>query len=209
MNGTWYSWEGDPPAYRQMWRRVHDKIMGTSLTRSHVQFIWSPNNYGNGNYTADEYYPGDRYVDWLGIDGYNFGDTESWSNWTGPEATYQHMLDINRSINPSKPICIPEFASTSYINGHYDVHRKAVWIDKVYDYFRNHNIKMACWFNIQKETDWPVFGGVRGQGTFTDNDGDTYYIYGGYQNTMQESDILHADKSNPRVLNNNEFQGDF
>lgn len=30
-------------------------------------------NYQDGSYKAEDYWVGDNYTDWLGIDGYNFG----------------------------------------------------------------------------------------------------------------------------------------
>jgi beta-mannanase len=31
------------------------------------------------------YYPGDQYVDWVGISGFNWGTTQSWSSWRSIE----------------------------------------------------------------------------------------------------------------------------
>ena len=40
------------------------------------------------------YYPGDAYVEWIGVDGYNFGDDhDQWHKWSSFEAVFAGVLD--------------------------------------------------------------------------------------------------------------------
>lgn len=68
MNGGWFWWgtrtkNHSPQLYVELYRMTVDYINERS---NHVLFAWSPNFPFN-----DEYYPGDAYVDIVGIDYYN------------------------------------------------------------------------------------------------------------------------------------------
>lgn len=73
MNGTWYPWAqktngnkaGD---YINAWRHVHDLF--TKAGATNVIWIWSPNNVGGTSWPITGLYPGDAYVDWVGMSAY-------------------------------------------------------------------------------------------------------------------------------------------
>jgi Glycosyl hydrolase family 26 len=100
MNGDWYTWGcGDTPAYlyRMAWRHVHD-IIGTSG----VIWVWSVNKTWNGSCRMQPRYPGDRYVTWVGIDGY-LRETNSTFN-----SVFARTLQKLRTFTGNKPILIAE-----------------------------------------------------------------------------------------------------
>lgn len=72
MNGGWYPWgetngnkTGD---YVKAWRHVHDLF--TKAGADNVIWIWSPNNLGGAAGQITSLYPGDAYVDWVGMSAY-------------------------------------------------------------------------------------------------------------------------------------------
>jgi beta-mannanase len=77
MNGNWYVWGGSKNSehsagFVKCWQRVHRIFADEGA--SNVSWVWSP-NWGSStpeswNQIAD-YYPGDKYVDWVGMSGYN------------------------------------------------------------------------------------------------------------------------------------------
>jgi hypothetical protein len=77
MNGDWYKWcasrnDNDPKAFIASWKRVHGIFADEGA--KNVSWVWSPN--WNASPVADwntyaALYPGDRYVDWVGVSGYN------------------------------------------------------------------------------------------------------------------------------------------
>ncbi|MCK4267446.1 MAG: hypothetical protein KAX16_01335, partial [Actinomycetia bacterium] len=97
------------------------------------------------------YYPGDNYVDFAGIDGYNFGAMESWSQWElFPDvfnAAYKAIMTIT-----DKPIIIGETASTE-AGGN-----KADWITNAFSEMTSNypRINAIIWFNEDKESDWRI-----------------------------------------------------
>ncbi|SET30450.1 glycoside hydrolase family 26 protein [[Clostridium] polysaccharolyticum] len=155
-NGNWYDWAiGDSKVntnqtYIAAYRHVVDIFRQQGA--KNVKFIWNVNagNCGSGS-TYTGHYPGDAYVDYIAIDGYNWGTTQSWgSTWQSFDsifaAPYQALCAI------SKPIFITEFSSTE-IGGN-----KAAWITETFNTIRTKypRIKLVSWFGENKETDWRI-----------------------------------------------------
>ena len=75
MNGDWYPYSevrngNSKGEYIQAWRHVHDIF--TQLGVTNVTWVWSPNIDEPGLTPIPELYPGDGYVNWIAMDGYNF-----------------------------------------------------------------------------------------------------------------------------------------
>ena len=70
MNGGWFWWgsrlDGGPEVYQRAYRLLVDYMRERT---DHVLFCWSPDKA-----LATEFYPGDDYVDIIGIDGYSQGN---------------------------------------------------------------------------------------------------------------------------------------
>jgi endoglucanase len=173
MNGRWnnYAWQGHanggakggPAKYAAAFRRMVDIFRREGA--SNVKWVFSP-NVGNAftlastgashwNWYAN-YYPGDRYVDYLGPHGYNGS-----SLWGGAYQNFDAMFNGNGSDQlltdmekryPGKPIIIGEYA-TEELRGQ----DKGQWIARAYETMRRHpNVVGAIWFNMKKETDWRI-----------------------------------------------------
>ena len=80
MNGSWYPWSvringNSPAAFRAAWRRVHDIFRREGATN--VGWVFSIESFAGGTPTSrrelDHFYPGERYVDWVGLSGFNWG----------------------------------------------------------------------------------------------------------------------------------------
>ncbi|WP_435078867.1 S8 family serine peptidase [Halococcus sp. AFM35] len=187
MNGDWYPWSptvGDstPGSYIEMWRHVHNRFDRQGLGGDDLQWMWCVNAEDVGSYRAEQLYPGNRYVDWLSLDGYQWGRSQSWSSWQSPDSIYGEMLDRLAGLG-DKPVCVAEFASSSKVSVGYDPQRKDAWIRDALAYFENRGVDMWCWFNEDKETDWAVFNGVRGTETVA-HDGTQVNAYSAYRETV-------------------------
>jgi parallel beta-helix repeat protein len=118
-----YPWSNkSPSSYKNAWRRVHTIFEEQGLTRGDVQWVWCVSNYDVpfDGYKAEEYYPGDDYVDWVGIDGYNTGESvpyATWDRWENFSQRFKHMLDRfdNHSTISKKPYGIFELGSSSVV----------------------------------------------------------------------------------------------
>ena len=152
MNGDWYPWgsgvNGNTAAqYVTAWRHVHDLFAAAGATN--VTWVWTP-NVVDGMAPIGPLYPGDAYVDWVGVDGYNWGTTKSWSSWQSFNQVFGSSLSALRQLT-SRPIVIGETASTETGGS------KSQWIQDFFAQLQaNADIKAFIWFNLAKETDWRI-----------------------------------------------------
>ena len=111
MNGDWNGWsvnggDNSPAAYVAMWRHVHDVF--ARVGASNVTWVWCPNvNASNTYQPLSRLYPGNAYVDWTCVDGYNGDDP-----WQAFGDVYRNTYDQVTSIAPGKPLMLGEVAST-------------------------------------------------------------------------------------------------
>lgn len=154
MNGNWYPWSelvngNKPGQYVHAWKHVHDIFTAQGATN--VTWVWSPNVNYSGSIPFGELYPGDSYVDWVGLDGYNWGTVNN-NHWQSFAQVFQQSYDDILKIT-SKPLMVAETASAE-LGGN-----KAHWITDAYaTQIPNHfpKVKAVIWFNENKETDWRV-----------------------------------------------------
>jgi mannan endo-1,4-beta-mannosidase len=208
FNGDWYPWGaaqgGNSPAdYVAMWRRVHGLVGSTGLGPSQVQWIWAANAEDIGGSTAEEFYPGDEVVDWVAVDGYNWGASESWSSWKSPAAVLEPMVARVQAVAPAKPVAVTETASTSAGGG---LTAKSDWVTDLYAWAPANGVRMVVWFNADKETDWAVFGGSGGDGSFRWGR-TTYRTLVAYRAAAGSGPYAGSDPANPRLLTDEQFAG--
>ena len=172
MNGTWYPWGtgfnkkgerqngNDPAAYVAMWRHVWGIFK--SVGASNAYWVWSTNllflNAQNSlaQQQADfaALYPGDEYVDWIGLDGYNNGTKAKWKSFS------ELFGDSYKTITAltQKPFTLAEFGCSE--KGAPAGTSKAAWIKQAYEVEipAMPRILLVNWFDRDKtkqgETDW-------------------------------------------------------
>ena len=152
MNGNWYPWSGariGAERYIKVYRYVHDIFKKNEV--NNVKWIFSvnwediPAIKGNSFLL---YYPGDPYVDFVGIDGYNWGETQEWSRWITLNDLFKKVCD-EATYELKKPLIISEFSSAGKGGD------KALWIKEALRDIRLwQNIKAFILFNVKKEVDW-------------------------------------------------------
>ena len=106
ISNPWYPW-GDahgntPEMYTAAWRRVH-RIFREEGARN-VAFVWNPYQPRD---TA--YWPGADYVDWIGLDVFNFGPEVEDGFWMDYASALRDLHSVVRSYG--KPILIAEAGS--------------------------------------------------------------------------------------------------
>jgi hypothetical protein len=144
-----------PGEFVRMWRHVHDVF--AEVGARNVTWVWCPNvDYATAVHPLSSLYPGDRYVDWTCLDGYNWGtnpaDPQGWRSFEevfGP--TYAL---ITRTIAPSKPLMVGETGCSEFGGS------KAGWIADMLtrelpDKFAK--VKAFAWFNKNADgMDWII-----------------------------------------------------
>jgi hypothetical protein len=94
--------------------------------------------------TARAYYPGDAYVDLLGMDGYNW---KNGSEARSFEEIFERLYRQLKEIAPHKPLIVFETAS-----GEQETQKE--WIRDTLQISKKWGIKGIVWFQANKEEDW-------------------------------------------------------
>jgi hypothetical protein len=151
-NGDWNAWSPGVGAntaarYVAAYRHIHDVFDAAGATN--VRFAWTPVNSYPGSTPLKAIYPGDRYVDLVGVDGFNWGTTHP-SGWESFAHVFNSSLTSVRELT-SKPIWITEAGSTE-LGG-----SKSAWIAAMFKAIAgDRRISGLIWFNADKETDWRI-----------------------------------------------------
>lgn len=144
-------WGGhDPALYVAAWRHVHDLFAEHAAGK--VRWVWAPNNTdSDGAPAAIRYYPGTAYVDYTGIDGYNWGTSDPDFDWQSPRSVFGDMYAVLHRLG--KPIIIGETASAE------EGGSKAAWISSIIPTLRSDfpDITAMVWFDVDKERDWRIY----------------------------------------------------
>jgi mannan endo-1,4-beta-mannosidase len=163
MNGNWYPWAEDdgkgnpingnnPGDYVKVWQHVHD-IFEAEGANQLVMWVWAPNIVNNlpSTHKTPEYlaslYPGDEYVDWVGLSGYLRPPYKPENDFTF-DYTFGASLDQLRDLT-GKPIILAELGA-SEIDGH-----KVDWITSLFEALakpENDDIIGFSWFNLAVTT---------------------------------------------------------
>jgi beta-mannanase len=154
MNGDWYPWSGtkngnSPAKHNAAYKHLHDIFVAQNVTN--VKWGWAPNATSWPNTAANDltaYYPGDAYVDYVGVDGFNF-NSDGWE-------TFSQIFDtgLAKVEQYNKPIYIFSMASADTGDGS----KKAAWIKDALTVQMPKHPKIAgfIWFNENKERNWLV-----------------------------------------------------
>ncbi len=155
-----------PAIYRQMFRYVVELFRKTGA--HNVLWVFCPNveSLPNTSYdpsaswnTLSNYYPGDDYVDILGLDGYNWGNTQT-KDKNGWESSWKSFREIFAPAcgelmklgheRPGKPVIVFETACVGHGGN------KMEWIRDALSVSRQLGIQGIVWFQSKKELDWRI-----------------------------------------------------
>lgn len=104
MNGGWYSWgfrQTDPSTWIAAWRHLVTVFRNQGV--HNVKWLWTINRLGGKAELPQRWWPGDSYVDWIGIDGYYYLPNNTFNNVFGATiAVIRHITN--------KPIILSETA---------------------------------------------------------------------------------------------------
>jgi mannan endo-1,4-beta-mannosidase len=102
MNAPWYSWgygHVRPSVFVAAWR--HIVTLFRSEGADNVTWLWTLNQDRRGTGPVKQWWPGSRYVSWVGIDGYYFRPSDTFSSAFG------RTIDEVRAFT-RKPVLLSE-----------------------------------------------------------------------------------------------------
>jgi hypothetical protein len=155
MNGYWTAWSpgvngNTTDQFVVAWRHIVDIARGEGA--NNVRWVWAA-NIDADNPRLSPYatvYPGDDYVDWVGLDGFNWGTSRITTSWRDISTTFRHSVDEVRAMT-AKPLMIAEMGS-SELGGD-----KAAWITDGFAQILTDlpEVEAVIWFN-GIDPDWQV-----------------------------------------------------
>ncbi|HEY0966346.1 MAG TPA: glycosyl hydrolase [Opitutaceae bacterium] len=173
MNLARYHWgtdpagfgENSPAIYQQLWRHIVGRFRAAGA--DNVLFAFCPNSESvpaatgaNRWNTLTAYYPGHEWVDLLGLDGYNWGDTQTpekhgWrSHWRSFAEVFREGRETLRAVAPDKPLIIFE-TSSAQTGGD-----KTRWLREAVATATEWRLGAVIWFQVDKEIDWRFQSGI-------------------------------------------------
>jgi hypothetical protein len=112
MNGSWYTYgSGTARAYIRAYRHVHNVLLrdvGAALTPAAASrlltFMWQPSAIHTSTPSPRPYWPGARYVELIGLDGYYYHSTDTF------HVIFARTISMLRKLSPKTRIMIGETA---------------------------------------------------------------------------------------------------
>lgn len=118
--------KSSPQNFVDAWRRFH--TISKEVRANNVIWVLSFNTTNSVTTAYAKLFPGDEYIDWVAIDGYNWGNTHPWAGWASFngtfKASYKELTDLT-----NKPVMISEVNSAPTGTGG----DKAAWLRDMLD----------------------------------------------------------------------------
>lgn len=147
MNDEWEVWSGDPDLFIRKWRMVYNVIHGVA---PNVIMVWCP--FFTPKSTIPLYYPGDEYVDWVGINIYSVVNHEGSLKKPATDTADEHLAFVYSLYADRKPVAICEYAATHYCEaaGKQTIEFAVQEMRKLYESLpiKYPRVRMINWFSV-------------------------------------------------------------
>jgi hypothetical protein len=156
MNGNWTEYSGKAELYKEKWRLIH-RVM--SKKAPNVVMVWTVFPFPKR--TIEHFYPGDRYVDWVGVNIYNVvyhnNDLKQPAQHEDP---LQLMDYVYNKFSHSKPIQVSEFGVSHFssTDGKYRIEFAKSKLSRMYGSLseRYPRVKSIFYFDVNNLLNAPV-----------------------------------------------------
>lgn len=147
MNGHWYTWgytHTSPTVFAAAWRHIVNVFRASKA--QNVTWLWTINTiHKHGRVPAPgPWWPGNSYVNWVGIDGYFTNSSSVFESVFGPTIVYVRTLTHH-------PILITETSATPASS-------QPAKITELYAGIRLYGLLGFVWFNSVDRVDWRLNG---------------------------------------------------
>lgn len=166
--------------YVPAWRHIVDIFRAEGVTNA--SYVWCPNVDFYPNSPRPSYaslYPGDSYVDWSCLDGYNWGGVDGqWTGWESWDQVFEYSYGKLLEVAPSKPVMIGEFGSEA--RGAPSGQSKAAWFTnalKTEIPGQYNRIRAIVYFNWQMDgANWLIEENAETQAAWRSGISSSYYL---------------------------------
>ncbi|MFB9326278.1 glycosyl hydrolase [Paenibacillus aurantiacus] len=154
MNGDWVPWTGNPQLYIEKFRLVANVFREEA--KNNVVMVWAPGEMPKYNMT--DYYPGDAYVDWVGVSLYSiFNPAYDPLKLGEDRSSHLDKFDqIYKLYASRKPVFISEGA-VSYMYPEQKQDKTGWAVYKTKEFYGSlpmvyPNVKGVFWFDSNKDS---------------------------------------------------------
>jgi hypothetical protein len=154
FDGDWYPWAAgrDPQAFVAYWRRTVDAIR--AVPGAHFSFDWTA-SIGGGGIAPDRAYPGDDYVDVIGLDVYDQGWADGFED---PDRRWRTLRDGRYGLRwhrafaaaHGKPESFPEWGLADRPDGH-GGGDDAAFVRRMHAWIAAGHVRYHCYFDFDAE----------------------------------------------------------
>lgn len=145
MNGTWYDWStaGDDGWFASSWQRIHRTMKSAN---PNLVWCWNPTNGENWpkgkRFDPDGAWPGDDYVDLIGVDVYH----NRWAPAGTAQEQWDHLVDQDHGLRfwrdfakaHDRPLCYPEWGTELDSD---------LFVRKMFQFFGTYPTHSACYWD--------------------------------------------------------------
>jgi beta-mannanase len=150
FNGSWFPWaaNGHAAAFIAYWQQIVDSMR--AVQGADFKFEWNPTRGDMGVGDLADYYPGNAYVDIVGLDVYD----QEWGSYPGAVAEWSHMLTQSYGLDwlasfgaaHGKPISIPEWGLGCPGNGEVSGGDNAYYVQQMANWVNSNNVSnVVAW----------------------------------------------------------------
>ncbi|TXS26346.1 hypothetical protein EAO70_03350 [Streptomyces sp. adm13(2018)] len=101
---------GTPEEYVAAYRHLHDRFAELGVTN--VVWVWTVSGWTGNAARMKALYPGDAYVDWIGMDQYNYYLCHKSPDWLDFDRSQRPGYDwLRKNVSDDKPIMFSEFST--------------------------------------------------------------------------------------------------
>lgn len=169
FNGGWYTWRAsdNPKAWAEYWKQIVTTMRSVKGAET-LQFCWNP-ALGWQQFPSEQAYPGDEYVDIVGLDVYD----DSWAGDTYPlpanatreevskrrekawnDVIYGGQMGLKQwrdfALAHGKLFSIPEWGVSKREDTHGGLDN-AAFIERIHEFINDpaNNVYFHCYFDVQ------------------------------------------------------------
>lgn len=128
--GMWFWWGKDPEACNELWRVMYRRFQDAGL--DNLIWVWTSAAAWNKPYSDGyRWYPGDEYVDIVGIDIYNNSSATS---------IYNSCYKFLQKQSPTKLVALTECGNVAKVSAMWKANSKWLFFMPWYDYDRTKDV---------------------------------------------------------------------
>lgn len=150
MNGSWEPWStgqngNKPGEYVLAWRHIVDVFRAHGATNA--IFVWNPNRAYRGATSMRSLYPGSAYVDWIGLDVYNFNEAAK-KGWLSFDSMMKPSVrQLRQAAGYAKPMMLNEVGTA-------EGRGKPLWIKTMFASLPRYGVRAVNYFDELRHEDW-------------------------------------------------------